>query len=246
MGEYFAHHFTEDSTTRNLRGFNFDGKAESASGMLEKILIEKKIVGGNQKGYYCYNLVLPKSVSFSDVSLENVNLLVDDRSAYGLAFEKSRFRNDCLKKVIYLDDGEIDSSKSNNHEKYLIDLCRPEGNYSSGGFERKPYDYSWQKELRVKLGNLNFDAPDFVFVPNCDERKRFNEEFGVEAFNIEWQFAMMTDFVKEFGKKPKFEKLFYEIRKEVKKENQGSNNFLMKEVSERTWDKIYDLNSVSY
>jgi hypothetical protein len=256
MGDVFAYHFTRNGNDIALAGGGIDEfGGMNAKERLDKILENNLIKGGNRKGYFHKQQEMPLSVSFSGIDLGNIGTLLNNGfSQYGLAVSRKRVK-DLLNPVKYLNDEQIWNREFYNEDKWLVDLVRPEGyfvdefdeeGYPTGdGFWKKAYDFSWQKEERIKGPGLELNGgPDFVFVPNGDEVKRIQGERGLEAFDLDYHFDRFRRFLKEHGKgkikglENKFRDVWNGVVSKGGISAPKEGKFLMREVLDGVWDEV--------
>ena len=104
-------------------GFStIDGEIKNEAHRLKDILTTKKVLGGNQKGYFRYREQMPLTVSFTGARLEDLDTFFEVRSQFGFAVLASRVPS--AKPVLYLDSYSIYCGAYNIENKWRVDLVR--------------------------------------------------------------------------------------------------------------------------
>ncbi len=251
----FLKYFTQSDTARAQAGFKIiDGKLKNEAERLRDILVSKKILGGNQKGYFRYKYDLPSSISLTGRALEELDDFFVKRSFFGLSFLTSGVPK--AKPVIYLDEYTIKSGAFNPKDIWLVDLVRtPEECYTNYEEiddpqeqildypEKKPYDYRWQEEWRIQGSALNFNRIDFVFAPGEAKCKRVREFYGQEAYDTIDHTLRVNDYRQTHnGRNPPLERIlgriFTERNEDIKKAKPKEGKVILPEIVELAWDEI--------
>ncbi len=249
----FLKYFTQSDQKRLQAGFaTIDGKIKNEAERLKEILVTKKVLGGNQKGYFRYREQMLPTVSFTGAPLESLDQFFTIRSNFGFAILSSRAPN--AKQVIYLDSHAIYCGAYSNEDKWRIDLARtPEECYfldeqweDIGELTpAKPYDFRWEQEWRLKVphNGISFERVDFVLAPGAETCKRVNELFGQEAYDvIDHMKRVSAHRTAHQGRSPPLEevlgKCFIAQNDRIKAAKPQEGIIIMPEIVESVWDEI--------
>lgn len=115
------------------------------------ILDECVIRAFPNKGFFHNKEEMPPTVSFTGLSIYDLQPVIERRSDYGICFKPSYMKARKVKPVKYLKNDEIRGKEFTQDEKWLIDL---KGN---------SYNFSWEKEYRHK-GDFVFSLDKVFFV----------------------------------------------------------------------------------
>ena len=119
----FLKYFTQSDQKRIAAGFStIDGEIKNEAQRLKAILTTKRVLGGNQKGYFRYREQMPLTVSFTGARLEDLDTFFEVRSQFGFAVLASRVPS--AKPVLYLDSYSIYCGAYNIEDKWRVDLVR--------------------------------------------------------------------------------------------------------------------------
>ena len=254
MGNHWNYHFT--------RRLSNHTDATEPDRRLSNILKTGKLLAGNQKGIFYHLQDTPHSVSFTRLPLEQFRYdescrkrtMVDVHSCFGVALEKGSLP---FREVSYVTPQER-AIKGMPDEAWAVDSVTP------------AYDFSWTQEQRALAtdylllpGNqrvpinptvpplertraclpfIDLPSLSFVLVATEDDRKRYNQEHGVEAYPVLSQLNRISDYWRSRRTLPpledKLHTMWQQLETEGKSTDAGSGNFFMEEALDRTWQVL--------